>query len=98
MNVVLTAHARESLRLLALAIAQRNKIRAYSFVIEFQEKAREIAAAPEAFPVTSRYGDADLRRATYGRCLILFRIQPACIVIVGIIEDTEDCDRLLFPG
>lgn len=98
MTVVLSAQARAGVQAVAREIAQRNKIRAYSFVIEFQEKAREIAADPHAFPVTARYQGSALRRANYARCLILFRIQPAGIVIVGFLEDTEDYDRLLFPA
>ncbi len=98
MNVVITAQAAAGLRAVAEAIARQNKIRAYSFVLEFQERAREIAAAPEAHPVTPRYEGSEIRRAPYARCLILYRIQPACIVIVGFLENTEDYDRLLFPA
>ena len=97
MSVVLSAQAKAGVRAVAREIAQRNKIRAYSFVIEFQEKVREIAAAPEAFPVTARYQGSEIRRANYARCLILYRIQPAGITVVGFLEDTEDYERLLFP-
>jgi len=98
MTVVLSAQARAGVRAVACEIARRNKIRAYSFVLEFQERVRQIAAEPEAFPVTARYQGSALRRANYARCLILFRIQPAGITVVAFLEDTEDYDRLLFPA
>ncbi|RJF88123.1 type II toxin-antitoxin system RelE/ParE family toxin [Oleomonas cavernae] len=97
MTVILSAQAWAGVRAVAREIAQRNKIRAYSFVIEFQDKLREIAADPHAFPVTARYQGSEIRRANYARCLILYRVQPAGITVVTFLEDTDDYDRLLFP-
>jgi plasmid stabilization system protein ParE len=97
MKVVISAQAKRSLREIALFIARDNKTRARSFVRALQAKAREIADAPQAFPLVPRYEHYGIRRRLYRDYLIFYRIDEGQITILHIAHGAMEYEALLFP-
>ena len=95
MKVVLTATARKQLEAIGDYIALDNPRRARSFVQELRTCAKEIGAAPELFPLVPRYERFGIRRRTFGRYLIFYRIDGGEIAILHILHGARDIEQIL---
>jgi plasmid stabilization system protein ParE len=97
MKIVFAKDAKAGLREIALFIARDNQARAISFVQELREKARSVVDTPRAFPLVPRYEHLGIRRRSYGKYLIFYRIEDDRILIVQILHNARDYKALLFP-
>lgn len=62
MRVVLSDEAKADLEDIGDYIAKRSPLRALSFIMELETKARELGEMPLAFPLVPRYDHHDIRR------------------------------------
>lgn len=97
MKVVLTVEALADLEDIGDFIAQDNPLRADSFMAELAEKARELADFPKRFPVIPRYAKREVRRRTYGRYLIIYRVERDHVLVLRIMAGSRNYEALLFP-
>jgi plasmid stabilization system protein ParE len=97
MNVRISAEAEADLERIGDFIAQHNPQRALSFLRELRQHCESLAEMPQAFPLVPRYDSHGLRRRVCGNYLIFYRIGPAHIDIIHILQGAMDYERLLFP-
>lgn len=97
MKVVITAAAEADLEAIADWIAQRNPLRALSFVRELRQECRSFADAPERYVLVPRYAATGIRRRPYGNYLIFYRIAEDRIEALHILHGARDYEPILFP-
>ena len=67
-------------------IAERDPIRAISFVNDIRAHANRIGDFPESCPIMRRFGAHEIRRCVHGSYLIFYRIARARVEILQVIH------------
>ena len=93
MRLVLSRFVAGDLEEISKYIERDNPERAESFLQEFYEQFRLIAARPGLFRIRTEYGPA-VRFAHHGRYLIVFRILGATVQIDRILHGSRELSRL----
>lgn len=94
MKVVLTPAALEDLSRIAEHIATDNPERAISFVDELRQAARRLGD-PQRYPLVPRYERHGVRRRSYRRYGILYRLDADRILVLRFLGPGQDYDRAL---
>jgi plasmid stabilization system protein ParE len=95
MKVVITPGALADLERIAEHIETDNPERAISFVGELREAARRLAELPRGYPLIPRYERHGIRRRSYRRYGILYRLDADRILILRFLGPGQDHDRAL---
>lgn len=95
MRVVLTPGALADLDRIAEHIEKDNPERAISFVGELREAARRLADLPRGYPLVPRYERHGIRRRSYRRYGILYRLDSDRILVLRFLGPGQDYDRAL---
>lgn len=93
MRVVISRDAERDLEQIADFIAEDNPLRAASFVVELNDKARDLGSFPERFPIAPQLEHLGIRRRSYGSYLIFYRIEPDRVVVLRYLHGARD-----YPG
>jgi toxin ParE1/3/4 len=88
-----TPEARADLREIALRIADRNPVRALTYVDEIESRAHRIGEFPHAGPPRPQWGE-DIRIAVHGKYLIVHRVRGETVQILRIVHGARDLDTL----
>jgi toxin ParE1/3/4 len=91
MPVVFTRVARQDLLGIALRIAERNPVRALTYVDELEAHCESIAILPGAGSQRPEWGDGVLARY-YGKCVIAFRVRDGAVQILRVIHGARNLD------
>ncbi|KIU26613.1 plasmid stabilization protein [Methylobacterium radiotolerans] len=98
MIVVFTEEAEVDLEHIANYIAEANPRRAVSFVDELVDCCQRLAEAPQGYPLVPRYRHSGVRRRSYGRYLVFYRVGADRIDILHVLHGAQDYEAILFPG
>lgn len=99
MIVELSRRAQADLRAIALWIGEHSDWnRADEFVIRLEATARELADMPLAFPLVAEVAPRRIRKRSYGRYLIIYRVERERIEVLRIVHGARDYVRLLHVG
>jgi plasmid stabilization system protein ParE len=96
-KVILSRKAERDLEEIGDWIAQRNPIRAASFVGELRSACSGIGRAPRSYPLVDMSRDSALRRRVHGNYLIFFDIGTAVVEILHILHGARDYAQIVFP-
>lgn len=96
MKVVWTQAAQADLEEIADYIKADNMARATSFVHEAIDAGEAISDFPTAFPLVPGLEHRGIRRRTFGRYLIFYRVAANRIQILHVVHSARDYIRLLF--
>jgi toxin ParE1/3/4 len=94
-KVRLTETARAELRAIGDWIAQNDPERAASFTLELLERALTLATFPAAYPLLEAFAHRGIRRCSFGKYLILYRIMAPDIEVLHFIHGARDVAALL---
>ena len=94
MRLVFTDEAKVDLLQIGEWIAERNPMRAATFVDELEDRCAKLAGMPHAYPLVPRHGNSGIRRVVHGH----YRITIDTIEIVHVLHGTRDYEPILFPG
>ena len=97
MNVIWSPAAVADLENIRDYIATDNRERAISFVMEITEAGEAIADMPRAFGLVPRLEERAIRKRTFGRYLIFYRIEAESVQILHVAHSARDYIRALFP-
>ena len=97
MIVRITDEAEANLEVIGDKIAKDNPDRAVTFVRELRESCEGLAEFPERFPLVARYETKGVRRRLHGNYLIFYRVEPEQVVVLNILNGTQDYAAILFP-
>ena len=93
MLVSFTPEARADLREIALRIAERSPVRAFTYVDEIEAHCLRIGDFPHAGPPRPQWG-VDIRITIHGRYLIVHRVRADALQILRIVHGARDLDAL----
>lgn len=93
MRVEFTPESREDLREIALRIAARSPIRAFTYVDEIEARCLRIGEFPHAGPPRPQWG-ADIRITIHGYYIIVHRVRRDAVQILRVVHGARDLDRL----
>jgi toxin ParE1/3/4 len=88
-----TPEARADLREIALRIADRNPVRALTYVDEIEARANRIGEFPHAGPPRAQWGEG-IRIAVHGKYLIVYRVRDETVQVLRIVHGARDLDTL----
>ena len=88
-----TPEARADLREIALRIADRNPVRALTYVDEIEAHAHRIGEFPHAGPPRPQWGQG-IRIAVHGKYLIVYRVRDEGVQVLRIVHGARDLDTL----
>ena len=88
-----TPEARADLREIALRIAERNPVRAFSYVDEIEDRCHRIGEFPHAGPPRPQWGEG-IRIAVLGRYVIVYRARDETVQILRVVHGARDLDAL----
>lgn len=97
MRVIWSPEALADLEDIRDYIAADNRERAVSFVMEIIEVAEGIADMPRAFGLVPRLEQRGIRKRTFGRFLIFYRVEAESVQILHVAHGARDYIRALFP-
>ena len=97
MIVHLSAEAERDLEHIGDWIARDNPARAVTFIEEIQRACLDLAVFPERFPLVPRYESQRVRHRAKGNYLIFYRVEPAKVVVLHVLNGAMDYSALLFP-
>ena len=97
MNVAWSPAALADLETIRDFIAADNRERAVSFVMEITAAGEAIADMPRAFGLVPRLEERGIRKRTFGRYLIFYRIKAESVQILHVVHGARDYIRALFP-
>ena len=97
MDVVIAEAAKADLASIGDFIRLDDPIRADTFVQELIDRCEELADAPRAYPLVTRYEDAGIRRRPYRGYLIFYRVGHNVIEVLHVLHGARDYEGLLFP-
>jgi len=97
MKVVWTLAAQADLEEISDYIKADNPVRAVSFVNEIVDAGEAISDMPRAFPLVPRLEQRGIRRRSFGRYLIFYRIEAGSVQILHVAHGARDYIRSLFP-
>lgn len=90
MKVVLSPEALDDLTEIATWIARDNPERARSFSSELRAKCKDLGVGPERFPVVRDCVAGEIRKRSYRRYLIFYRIVRPRVEVLRIIQGSRD--------
>jgi toxin ParE1/3/4 len=93
MNVRLTPDAEADLEGIGDRIAERNAIRAVSYVREVRERCHRIGDFPHAGPPRPQWGEG-VRIALHGRYVIVYRVRDETVQILRVVHGARNLDAL----
>jgi toxin ParE1/3/4 len=93
MPVRFTLEARSDLREIALRIADRNPVRAFTYVDEIEARALRVGEFPHAGPPRPQWGEG-IRIAVHGKYLIIYRVRDETVQILRVLHGARDLDAL----
>jgi toxin ParE1/3/4 len=96
-RVVWTRAAQADLEEISDYIRADNPMRAVSFLNEIVDVGEAISHMPRAFPLVPRLEQRGIRRRTFGRYLIFYRIEAESVQILHVAHGARDYIRSLFP-
>lgn len=95
MKVVFSDAANNDLREIAFHIAEDDYPRAMRFVADLRQACHALSCFPRRFPIWSAAGDSPIRRRTYRRYAIFYRVQDTGQVeILRIAHGARELDEL----
>lgn len=97
MKVFLTAEAESDLVRIGDHIAADNPLRAETFVREILGRCHDLADIPRAFPFVPRYEEHGVRRRSFGKYLIFYRLADDAVEVLHILNGAQDYEAILFP-
>lgn len=97
MNVAWSPAALADLETIRDFIAADNRERAVSFVMEITAAGEAVADMPRAFGLVPRLEERGIRKRTFGRYLIFYRIKAESVQILHVVHGARDYIRALFP-
>lgn len=97
MKVVWTRAAQADLEEISDYIKADNPARAVSFVNAIVDVGEAISDMPRAFPLVPRLERHGIRRRSFGRYLIFYRIAVESVQILHVVHGARDYVRSLFP-
>lgn len=77
-------------------IAERNPLRALSFIREMRSKCEGLIDNPNSFALVPRYEQHGIRRRVHGDYLIFYRVDNTKVVIIHILHGATDYGAILF--
>ena len=95
MIVVFTRAAERDLEPIGDYISEGDPKRAANFVGALIERCTLIADFPLAFSLVPRFESKGVRRRSYARYLIFYRIRSERVEILRIVHSARDYDKLL---
>lgn len=98
MIVEITREAEADLEGISDYIAADNPARALSFITEMREACTGLAQFPERFPLAPRYEHDNVRRRTFGRYLIFYRVEPDKVIVLHVLHGASDYEKVLFES
>lgn len=93
MKVRLTPHAEADLEGIGDKIAERNAIRAVTYIRELRELCHRIGEFPHAGPPRPQWGDG-VRIALHGRYVIVYRVREEMVQVLRVVHGARDLDAL----
>lgn len=96
MSVIWSPEALTDLEDIRNYIAADNRERAISFVMEITEAGDGIADMPRAFGLVPRLEQRGIRKRTFGRYLIFYRVESEDVHILHVAHGARDYIRALF--
>ena len=97
MIVVLAAEPEADLEQIAGYVAEQSPRSALNLVRELRERCESLLHAPRGYPLVPRHEHLGIRRRSFGRFLIFYRIGGDTIEVIHILRDGGDYEPLLFP-
>ncbi len=97
MIVTITAEAEADLEQIAIYVAEQSPRSALELVRELRERCESLLDAPRGYPLVPRYEHLGIRRRSFGRFLIFYRVSTDAIEIIHIIHGARDYEPMLFP-
>ena len=98
MTVIWSSAAIADLEAIRDYIAADNSERAVSFVMEITAAGEAIADTPRAFGLVPRLEARGIRKRSFGRYLIFYRIEAESVQILHVVHGARDYIRALFPA
>jgi plasmid stabilization system protein ParE len=96
MNVIWSSAAVADVENIRDYIAPDNRERAISFVVEITVAGEGIADMPRAFGLVPRLEHRGIRKRTFGRYLIFYRIVGESVQILHVVHGARDYIRALL--
>jgi len=97
MKLVWTLAAQADLEEISDYIKADSPERAVSFINEIVDAGEAISDMPRAFPLVPRLEQRGIRRRSFGRYLIFYRIEAKSVQILHVAHGARDYIRSLFP-
>jgi toxin ParE1/3/4 len=95
-KVVFTEPAEGDLEEIGDWIAQRNPVRAQTFIRELREASLHIGLRPHAYPFASHRQSEGIRRQVHGNYLIFYRIENDTVEILHVLHGAMDYATIIF--
>jgi addiction module RelE/StbE family toxin len=93
MKVRLTSEAKADLEDIGDRIAERNPVRAVTYLRELRERALRIGEFPHAGPPRPKLGEG-IRITVHGKYLIIYRVRDETVQILRVLHGARDLDAL----
>jgi toxin ParE1/3/4 len=97
MKVEISAEAEADLRSIGEHIEKRSNYWASRFVQELIYACHTLADWPLAYPLYPDREASCVRKKSYRRYLIFYRVEENRVIIIHIVNGTRDHESLLFP-
>jgi toxin ParE1/3/4 len=89
-KVVVSDNAEQELREIGRYIARDNPKRAVSFVMELRDRCLSIIDKPSGYPVAFDFGETTIRKRSFKKYLILYRVSNSPIEIASVVHSARD--------
>jgi toxin ParE1/3/4 len=93
MKLRLTPEAKADLEGIGDRIAERNPMRAVTYVQELRERASRIGEFPHAGPPRPQWGEG-IRITVHGKYLIVYRVRDETVQVLRVVHGARDLDTL----
>lgn len=97
MIVTIAAEPEADLAQIATYVAEQSPRSALKLVRELRERCESLLDAPRGYPLVPRYEHLGIRRRSFGRFLIFYRVGQDTIEVIHILHGARDYESLLFP-
>ena len=97
MIVTITAEAEADLEQIANYVAEQSPTSALELVRDLRARCESLRDAPRGYPLVPRYEHLGIRRRSFGRFLIFYRVSTDAIEVIHILHGARDYESLLFP-
>lgn len=97
MRTVWTRAAQADLEEISDYIKADNPMRAISFINDIVDAGEAISDMPRRYPLVPRLEQRGIRRRSFGRYLIFYRVEAESVQILHVAHGARDYIRSLFP-